>query len=361
MNVLYLLNYAGKAGIEKYVENLCRLLPAAGFHCYFAYNLAGPLSEKLAAVGVECLQLSLEWKDALSAARRLADFCRERDIQVIHTQCPRENVIALLARRRQRRLRVVYTSHFTTPCGPAWRLLNRHFTAQNHRVIAVCRETRDVLIANGCRPEKITVIYNGVEPAPAAPASDKLRRELELGEDAFLMCSLARLAPEKGLDFLIRVMGRLRELTDAPFCCAVAGDGELRPELEAQIWAAGLERQVRLLGFRSDTQELLAGAQLYLCTSACNEALSFAVLEAMNAGLPQLLTDVGGNRDLAETGIRCGQVLPYGDTEGFARAILDLMEDPARRAALSAAAREKIRASFDLNQLALDVAETYRP
>lgn len=361
MNVLYLINYAGKSGIEKYVENLTRLLPAAGFRCFFAYNLDGPLAEKLSAAGVESLRLSLEWKDALSAARRLAAFCRSREIQVIHAQGPRENVIALLARRQLRSLRVVYTCHFTTLCGRAWRLLNRHFTAQNHCVIAVCGEARDVLIANGCRPEKIRVIYNGVEPAPPAPPSDKLRRELGLADTDFLMCTLARFEPEKGLDFLVRVMARLREKTDKPFCCAIAGDGGLMEDIRGQVRTAGLEREVRLLGYRSDAPDILAGSDLYLCTSACNEALSFAILEAMNAGLPQVVTDVGGNRDLAETGIVCGRVVSYGDVEGFADAVLALMNDPAACAALSRAAREKIRARFDLNQLALDVGETYRP
>ena len=359
MNVLYLINYAGKSGMEKYVENLTRLLPGAGFHCYFAYNLDGPLAKKMADAGVERLQLSLEWKDAPSAARQLAKFCRERDIEVIHAQGPRENVIALLARRHFPSLRVVYTSHFTTPCGAAWRLLNRHFTAKNHCVIAVCGEARDVLIANGCRPEKIRVIYNGVEPAPAAPPSDKLRRELGLSEETFLMSTLARFDPEKGLDFLVRALARLREKTEKPFCCAVAGDGPLLEDIRGQVRAAGLEQEIRLLGFRGDAPEILAGSQLYLCSSKCNEALSFAILEAMNAGLPLVVTDVGGNRDLAETRIVCGRVVDYGDVEGFADAILELMQDPETRAALSDAAREKIRARFDLKQLALDVAETY--
>ena len=58
MKVLYLINYAGKAGIEKYVENLVRLGPAAGVEPYFAYAVAGPLSEKMAAAGMPSLRRS---------------------------------------------------------------------------------------------------------------------------------------------------------------------------------------------------------------------------------------------------------------------------------------------------------------
>lgn len=359
MKVLYLVNYAGKAGVEKYVDNLTRLLPPLGAECHLAYGVAGQLSETLAARGVPCLQLGLEWRDAPAAARRLAHYCRENGIAVIHAQCPRENVIALLAARRLPGLRVVYTSHFTTPCGTLWRLLYRHFTPKNHRVIAVCGEARDVLIANGCCPEKIQVIYNGVEPCAAPRRSDALRRELGLADDCFLMTMLARFDPEKGLDFLVDALARLKTLTDRPFCCAVAGDGPLLEDIRARAEAAGLTQELRLLGFRRDVPELLAGSRLQLCSSKCNEALSFALLEAMNAGLPLVVTDVGGNRDLAEVGGRCGTVVPYGDADGFAAAIAALMEQDDLRSEYAACATRKVAERFDLNKLAAEVYQTY--
>lgn len=360
MKVLYLINYAGKAGIEKYVENLVRLLPGAGAVCYFAYSIPGELSEKMETLGIPLLRLSLEWKDAGKAAGTLARYCRENGIEVIHAQCPRENIIALLARRHAPELRVVFTDHFTRRVGLLWRMLYRRFTPQNHCVIAVCREGREILTANGCAPEKIRVIYNGIEPAAAPRRSDKLRRELALSDDVFLFSILARFDPEKGLDFLVRSLARLREKTPRPFCCAIAGDGQLVEDIRAQIAAAGLEREIRLLGYRTDVPEILASSELYVCSSSCNEAMSFSILEAMNTGLPLVVTDVGGNRDLAETGAVCGRVLPYGDEEGFAGAILALMENDELRRAFSEAALRKISERFDLGKLALDVYETYK-
>ena len=360
VKVLYLVNYAGKAGIEKYVQNLTRLLPASGGTPYFAYAIPGELSEKLAAAGVPSLRLSLEWKNALSAARTLAAYCREHGIEVIHAQCPRENVIALLARRHLPGLRVVYTEHFTRRCGALWRMLYRHFTPKNHRVIAVCQESRDVLIANGCRPDKIRVIYNGIAPRTERPHSDALRRELGLGEDVFLIACLARFDPEKGLDFLVDALAALKARTDRPFCCCVAGDGVLMDDIRARIAQAHLEAEMRLLGYRTDAEAILAGAQMYVCSSRCNEALSFAILEAMNSALPLVVTDVGGNRDLAETGTVCGTVVPFGDTAGFAGAMAELMENDALRQSYSDAALRKVAQRFDLNKLALDVFETYQ-
>lgn len=359
MRVLYLINYAGKAGIEKYVENLVRLLPAAGAQCFFAYSIPGELSEKMEKLGIPVLRLSLEWKDAAKAAKTLARYCRDNGIEVIHAQCPRENIIALLALRHAPELRVVFTDHFTRRVGPAWKMLYRHFTPKNHCVIAVCGEGREVLTANGCVPEKIKVIYNGIEPAKAPRHTDKLRRELGLSGDTFLFSILARFDPEKGLDFLVRSLARLREKTSRPFCCAIAGDGPLLEDIRAQAAAAGLSQEIRLLGYRTDVPDILASSELYVCSSACNEAMSFSILEAMNTGLPLVVTDVGGNRDLAETGDVCGRVLQYGDEEGFAGAILELMENDALRNEFSAAALRKISERFDLGKLALDVYGVY--
>ena len=359
MKILYLINYAGKAGIEKYVENLVRLLPGAGAECYFAYSIPGELSEKMEKLGIPVLKLSLEWKDAVKAAKTLAAYCRDNGIEVIHAQCPRENILALMARRYAPSLRVVFTDHFTRRVGFLWKLLYRHFTPKNHCVIAVCGEGRDVLTANGCAPEKIRIIYNGIEPAAAPRRSDKLRRELRLSDDVFLFSILARFDPEKGLDFLVRSLARLREKTSRPFCCAIAGDGPLTEDIRGRIAAAGLASEIRLLGYRTDVPDILASSELYVCSSACNEALSFSILEAMNTGLPLVVTDIGGNRELAETGLVCGRVLRYGDEEGFAGAILELMENDGLRSEFSAAALRKISESFDLNKLALDVYETY--
>ncbi len=362
MNVLYLINYAGKAGTEKYVENLVRL-GAGKITPFFAYNIEGELSDKLRDAGVPSLQLEMSWRGALKAAKSLSAYCRENAIDVIHAQYPRENIIALLSKRWNIKPRVVLTNHLTLRLsgspGLVWRALNRHFTPKNHRIIAVCREGREIMIENGVKPERIVVIYNGIEPAGTPVKSASIRRELGLSDECFVMTILARFAPEKGLDFLLDALAKLKAETGKPFCCLICGDGALFGETQAKIVALGLETHCRLLGFRKDTREILLGSDIYLNSSSCNEAMSFAVLEAMNAGLPLVVTDVGGNRDLAETDLRCGFVCPYGDVEAFAGQIQRLMDDAELRAVLSSAALEKVEKHFNLYTLAGEVYAAY--
>lgn len=363
MKVLYLINFAGKAGTEKYVENLVRLLGDRGLvEPYFAYCVPGDLSDKMAAWKVPCLRLDLSWKNARKAAATLGKYCLEHGIEVIHAQYPRENIIALMA-RKYCPVKVVFTSHLTLRLsglsGIGWRFLNRRFTPKNHRIISVCSPGKDILIENGVAPEKIQVIYNGIEASPLTPGKPEKLAELGISEDCFVISILARLSSEKGLDFLLDCLSELKKRTDRQFCCLICGDGELKVQLESKRRALGLENECRLLGFRRDVGDILACSHVYVCTSSCNEAMSFAVLEAMEKALPLVVTDVGGNRDLAETDFRCGYVLPYGDVSGFTDKLQLLMEDARLREELSSAAREKVEKRFDLNRLVLDVYNAY--
>lgn len=359
LRILFLINFAGKAGTEKYVENLVRIFSSVGNECHFAYNIAGELSEKMAERGIPCLQLDMGGSP-LAAARRLAEYCRGNKIEVIHAQYPRENIIALLSLRRYSAPHVVYTNHLTIRSGLKWRLLNRIFTPKDHRIIAVCREGRDIMVENGVCPERIEVIYNGVEPEKHPVRDLSVRPELGIGEGEFMLSILARYAPEKGLFFLLDSLAELKKLTDRPFRCVICGDGEQFGAVKQKAAELGLGDIVVQTGYRNDADRILRASDLYLNTSSCNEAMSFAVLEAMNAALPLVVTDVGGNRDLAETNIQCGFVVQYGDVSGFARAILRLMEDEALYKQFSADALRKISEEFDLEKLAWDVYRTYQ-
>jgi len=363
LNVLYLINYAGKAGTEKYVENLVRILGGTKINPYFAYNIEGELSQKMRDLNVPSLKVEMDKLKVFSAAKKLAEFCRENNIDVIHAQYPRENIVALLSKRYYDKPKVVLTNHLTLRLegfsGKVWKALNRHFTPKNHRIIAVCNEGRDIMIENGVMKERIAVIYNGIEPSGTPEKSDKLKKELGLSEDCFVMTILARFAPEKGLGFLLDSLSELKKMTDKPFCCVVCGDGDQFSEISLKLTESGLEDECRLLGYRTDTREILLGSDAYLCTSSCNEAMSFAILEAMNAGLPLVVTDVGGNRDLAETELQCGFVCEYGNTKAFAGEIYKLITDPILKEKLSNASVEKIKKFFDLNKLADDVFASY--
>ena len=335
------------------------ILSERGETCHLAYNIPGQLSETLSAEGFPCFRFDISARKAISSAKKLAKYCRENEIDVIHAQYPMENVIAVLSKLFYKKVKVVYTSHLTIYQNLKWKILNRIFTPFDHRVIAVCRQGADILVSNGVKKDRIQVVYNGVEPAGERVYDRSFARSFNVPDDTFVMSIMARYSPEKGLPFLLASLAKLRRKTDKPFVCFIAGDGEEFDEFALMSTNSKMNDCVIQLGFRRDSDMMLRSSDLYLNTSSKNEAMSFAILEAMNAGVPLVVTDVGGNRDLAETNTVCGCVLDYGDSDGFADAIFTLMENKELLKQYSDNAIKKVAQEFDLNSLAIDVFKTY--
>lgn len=365
MKVLYLLNFAGKAGTERYVESLARYLgPQSGgpVEPYFAYNTSGLLVERLEAMGVPTRQLAMDSRFDFKAAKALAELCREWDIDLIHCHFLRENYIALLAKGYYKKLRVVYTNHFILANDRITRLSNRLLDRRQDRMIAVCRKGKEQLVANGWSGGKIHVVHNGVDPDAWADdvAPPTLRSELGLPEDRFVMLCASRFAHDKGHDYLVRSMAALARVTQVPFTLVLAGDGELLEPTQALCGRLGLgEDKVRFIGFRKDMKNLFKSVDLYI-NSSQHEALSFLIIEAMAAGLPAAITDMAGNPDILTGPDQGGVLLPYNDPEETARRLAPLLEDPAFLRRCRESAQKNIRDRFDIRKLAQETYEIYQ-
>lgn len=364
MKVLYLLNYAGKAGTERYVETLVKYLGPQGggqVEPYFAYNLEGLLVERLEAMGVPTRQLTMNSRFDRKAAKALAALCTEWDIDLIHCHYLRENYIALLAKQYNKKIRVVYTNHFILENDFVTRLSNRLLDKRQDRMIAVCNKGKEQLVANGWSGGKIQVVHNGVDlDAWAGSRADStLRAELGIPENRFVMLCASRFADDKGHDYLIRSMKALQGLTGVPFTLILAGDGELLEPTKALAASLDLgDDTVRFIGFRKDMKNLFQAADLYV-NSSRHEALSFLIIEAMAAGLPAAITDMGGNRDILEGTGQGGVLLPYNDPENTARLLVPFLEDPAFLQTCRDNAARNVAQRFDIHKLAQDTYEVY--
>ena len=358
MKVLYLINYAGNGGTERYVELLLQTYHPGRCQCGLCYNIDGALVESARAMGVPVFQLTMRNPFDLAAAKKLARLCREEGFDVIHAQYPRENYIAILAGLFGSHARVVFTSHLTIFQPFFWRPMNWIMTPHDHKIIALCKEGAEVLAKNGVSKSRTTIIYNGINAAAMLPRDRSVLTEFAIGDEPVLTI-LARFAPEKGLPFLCQAVARLKEKTQVPFRVLIAGEGEQMEEIRQLVQSLGLDGTVLLPGFRKDTARLLAASDIYLNSSGYNEAMSFAILEAMANRLPVVATDVGGNRTLVELDGQAGFIVPYGDEEGFSGAIRTLLEDAGLRQRLGEAAHQKTLGVFSLGHILDQTFETY--
>lgn len=172
------------------------------------------------------------------------------------------------------------------------------------------------------------------DPGPGPEALMALRRELDLPEDAPVVLTLARLAPQKGLDLLVEAAALLVEQVPQVHWL-VAGGGPMQDDLRRRAAEAGLP--VHVLGHRSDAPELLALADVVVSTSSW-EGQPLNLQEALRAGRPIVATDVGGTGEVTGD---AALLVPYGDAAAMAERISAVLTDTALATDLGAAARRR--------------------
>ena len=200
---------------------------------------------------------------------------------------------------------------------------------------------------------KLHVLWKGVdlkrfEHAPGT--RDAVRAALGLAPDAVAACMVGRLAWQKGVDDLLAAARGIVERAPAVRLFLVGG-GRDTEAVAAAAQAPALRGAVTVLGQRDDVPRLLAGMDIAVQSSR-REVMAQATLEAMAAGLPIVSTRTMGADEAIEDG-RSGILVSVGDTRALADAVVALAADPARRAAMGRAARERIVAHFTAAQ-ALD-------
>lgn len=282
----------------------------------------------------------------LGAARKIARFCRENGIDIVHTHYLRENYIAMLSKLFYAKPRVVYTNHILLENNLITRISNRILSLLQYRVIAVCTPGKTQMIANGIPGRLIEVIYNGIDPKLWA-----CDRQQEHESLTFIYA--ARVVEGKGHETLLNAVAMIK---DKPFKVVIAGDGALLDSMRELAERLELGDKVTFTGFCKDIKPLLAAADVYSSPSA-QEALSMSLLEAMAAGLPLIATDIAGNPEILATG--SGIQVPCGDARAFADAMLKMLENPELREKYRQAALAAANGTFNVSTMLSKTKEAY--
>ena len=210
------------------------------------------------------------------------------------------------------------------------------------------------LLDEGAPPDRVRLIYNGIDAGRFAVGEARaarhqaLRAELGLSEDRVVLTCVANLFPYKGHADLLAALALLdTDVSGRATLLLVGRDAGARAALEVQLAQLGLTESVCFLGERSDVPDLLAASDIGVLASH-EEGFSNAVIEGMAAGLPMVVSNVGGNAEAVIDG-ECGHVVPVRDPVALAKALALLIRDPGRRQAMGEAARCRVVASFSLD------------
>jgi glycosyltransferase involved in cell wall biosynthesis len=333
----------------------------------YASSLSGDVGLKGAAYAAAPLALAA----STVAVGRLARRVRP-DLLVAHWVIPNGPPVGLVARLAARPLVVslhgsdIFLAERKAPIGRGARAV----FGQAAAVTACSPDLAERAGHLGARPKHTTTIPYGVDPARFRPAtSDEraaIRRELGLREGERLVLAGGRLVHKKGLDVAIDAFASTAVREAGPARLVIFGYGDLQEALTAQANSLGLAERVYFAGRveRDRLPALFGAADLFLLPSVHDHAgnvdgLPNTLLEAMASGLPIVASDVVGVPTVITDGVH-GLLVPERDAAALGAAIATLLHDPARAAALGAAARARVERELTWPQIARRYLDVYR-
>ena len=350
LRVLHVIDSLAEGGAEQNLLTLVRNLgPPYEHHIAWLYDderlrsAFAPYMASMLALGA-----GRQW-DLVRVSLKLTKHMRRLRPDVVSAKLIRAHLVARVAAGLSGGIPCVSTWECVsyTPdmyadlgrWGTATRVLDVLTGLREAHFVAVSRQVADhnarVLRVD---PGRVSVIYNAVDPTRVVPKDpskrESFRREIGVQGGAPVLLSVGRLGAQKDHATSIRAMaGVVRTVPGAVL--AIAGDGYLRPVLEANIHALGLRDRVRLLGHRTDVPALLRAADLFVFPSLY-EGLGIALMEALAAGLPAVSSLIDTSVEVAG-GSRAVRYFPPGNAEALSTTIVHALEDlPALTAAAAA-------------------------
>lgn len=349
------------------VEVACHLAREGYSVTVGCLSAGGPLEAKVREAGLKLavfpVRGSLLRPNAFIQMLRLVAFIRKESFTVVQTNDLYSNLFAVPAAWLAR-VPVIISSRRDLSrwwwYTPARRKILRRVQELSTRILVNSEAVRqELLTRDGFAPDKIQVVYNGIDATrflQAAPRREHVLPEVSANQKLIIMVANMHIAV-KGHSDLIEAARIVRETCpEARFL--LAGDGEMRTFFEDQVRTARLEEMFVFLGHRTDIPALLACCDIGVLASR-SEGLPNAVLEYMAAGLPVVATTVGGVPEIIENEVN-GLLIPPEDPAALSGALIRLLRDEQMRRRLAEAGRERVLARFNFASVLASLRQLYK-
>ena len=302
-------------------------------------------------------------KHDLAAYKAVKRLIRDLRPKIVHTHMAKAGAVARLAARSAGDVRTVHTFHghvlegyFTPLVERAFIRAERFLAGKTDVLIAVSEEVRDALLEIGVgNPERFRVIPLGFELDSLLSIQGKtgtLRDEIGLDPASPLIAVLGRITAIKDHATLLRAVARVPNAH-----LVVLGDGDLRSDTERLAHTLQIADRTHFLGWRLDIENVLADVDVVALTSR-NEGTPVSLIEAAAAGRPVVATAVGGTGSVVRSG-ETGFLVPPGDVEVIAAALVRLLSDVGLAKRFGQAGRDHVKERFSHHRLLRDIADLY--
>ncbi|MCB2186667.1 MAG: glycosyltransferase [Deltaproteobacteria bacterium] len=361
MKLLLLSRSLEVGGAERQLTTLAKALPAAGHQPLVAvFYPGGALEDELKEAGVPLVSLDKAGRwDLWGFGRRLGRLIREEQPDAIYSFLVEPNLAAAVAGRRHPGLRVAWgvrVSHLLPANYDAFSRFTLRISARlapwAHVIIANSRAGLEHHLRLGYPAARLVVIENGIDTGRFVfdPAGRRrMREKWGVAPDRPLVGLVGRLDPVKDHATFMEAAALVsRRHPEAVFVAVGGGPAAYRGELEGKARGLGLEGRMIWAGQERDMPAVYSALDLH-CSASAAEGLPNAVAEAMSAGVPSVVTDVGDSRVLVGD---TGAVVPPGDPAALAGALNALGERlMLEKTALRQAARARIVENYSLGRM----------
>jgi glycosyltransferase involved in cell wall biosynthesis len=366
IRVLQLITSLDRGGAENHLLALLTHADRATFEIETAVLRGeGELVPIFRDAGIPVHLLNARGPFDVLALSRLTRLLRERQFDVLHSHLFRADIYGYLAvgRLGDRRPMLVSTRHNDDRffLNPFVGLLHYGVSARQDLIIAISDHIARFTVARGVRhPARVRRVYHGIEPQVTRTLEregQRIRAELHIAPEDFLVGNVGRLAPQKGQRHLIAAMPRLLERVPRAHA-VIAGGGDLEDYLRDLADEFGVTDRVHVLGPRKDVPALMHAVDVFAMPSIW-EGFGLVLLEAMAASRPIVASRVATIPEVVVDG-ETGLLVPPGDPMALADALVELAVNPARARRFGEAGSERLRQRFSIEKMVGDTELLYR-
>lgn len=362
--ILYVHGIGAIGGAERDLIALLKTLDRHKWEPHVACPGTGPFRDQLQALAVLTHALNFPpWRKLLSffhrrsAVRRLGALVGQLDPAMIHVNdiwwVP-HTVRAV----RYNSKPVPIVAHVRQEIEPA--KVRRYELDRVDAVIAISRQVEESLIAGGVTASRVRTLYSGIDLSGNQPTPNgwAIRQMIGAPNGAVLLGTIANLFPRKGYEVMLRALPAIiRAVPTVQYLIVGSDESGYADRLERLAQELKIAGHVHMVGFQDPVQPFLAALDLYV-HPALMEGFGIAVVEAMAMGKAVVATTTGGIPEVVAQG-ETGLLVPPGDAESLAVAVVSLLEDQVRREQMGRNGMVRAQERFSLAASVMQMEQLY--
>ena len=360
MRILHITTHLNKGGITSYLSSLAEGLIKKG-HDIFIASSGGEDEGEFLNNNIKLINIPIRTKKEISPSVLFSYFALRRflsrnNIDIIHAHTRVTQVLASLLSRKFR-IPLVTTCHGFF--NPRWH--RKKFPCWGHKTIAISRQVKKHLISEfKLSEENICLVHNGVDMDKIRVLSSeeiyKLKEEIGIEKETFVVGTAARFSSVKGLEYLVRALPEVLK-TVSNVALLLIGYGKEEPKLKQIAKDLNIESKVIFFNPKKETHEYLCVMNIFVMPSI-QEGLGISILEAQANKIPVIASNVGGIPDIIEDR-QTGILVESKRESSIAKAILELIQNKNLYEKIRASAYEGVSSKFTLGQMVTKTEKVY--